>query len=277
MFCLNIFPINHLQNLRSYEIVYGHKLPAIMDLLLEEDDLTHPTIYRFSDYLDLLNEHVHAIRDIVKEHHNQTIQKRLVQHGSESSTLRSFSKGDIVYCHFPSTTIISDLKLPSKKLQMSFVGPLYIFSKHDKFMYLLTTINGEVIAQTFHVSHLKRGLLRLPNGKSVRNINDYKLEMIRLRQQRVFQPVKPVTDSSQTSVKTVLYTHKNDLSHISHDTDPSHIWCQSPTIFQTPTSTSKTDLLHLYHAHASMPTSTDAFTDIVFSPVEQLQGSCHSI
>ncbi len=25
-----------------------------------------------------------------------------------------------------------------------------------------------------------------------------------------------------------------------------------------------------------MPTSTDAFTDTVFSPVEQLQGSCHS-
>ncbi len=159
---------------------------------------------------------------------------------------------------------------------MSFVGPLYIFPKHDKFMYLLSTIDGEVIEQTFHMSHLKQGFLRLPNGKSVNNINDYKLEMIRLRQQHVVQPVTPVTDSSQTSVKTVLYTHKNALSHISHGTDPSHIWCQSPTIFQTPTSASKTDLLHLYHAHASMPTSTDAFTDTVFSPVEQLQGSCHS-
>ncbi len=100
--------------------------------------------------------------------------------------------------------------------------------------------------------------------------------MIQLRQQHVIQPITPVADYSQTSVKTVLYTHKNDLSHISHDTDPSHIWCQSPTIFQTPTSASKTDLLQLYHAHASMPTSTDALTDTVFSPVEQLQGSCHS-
>ncbi len=72
------------------------------------------------------------------------------------------------------------------------------------------------------MSHLKQGVLRLPNGKSVKNINDYKLEMIHLRQQHVIQPVTPVTDSSQTSVKTVLYTHKNDLSHISHDTDPSH-------------------------------------------------------
>ncbi len=66
-FCLNIFPINDLQNLSSYEIVYGHKLPAITDLQLEGDDLTRPTFYHFSHYLDLLNERVHAIRDIVKE------------------------------------------------------------------------------------------------------------------------------------------------------------------------------------------------------------------
>ncbi len=84
-----------------------------------------------------------------------------------------------------------------------------------------------------------------------------------------------MTDSSQTVVKHVLYTQKNDLSHVSHDTDPSNIWCQSTANFQTPTSASKTDLLHLYHAHASMPTSTDALTDTLFSPVEQLQGSCY--
>ncbi len=229
-----------MQNLSSYEIVYCCKPPAITDLQLEGDDLTRPTFNHFSDYLDLLNESVHAIHDIVKELHNQTIQKRLIQHGSESSTLRSFSEGNIVYCHFPSKTIISDLKLPSKKIQMSFVGLMYSFSKHDKFIYLLSTIDGEVIEQTFHMSHLKRSLLRLLNGKSVKNINDYKLEMIRLKQQHVIQPVTPVTDSSQTSAKTVLYSHKNDFSHISQDIDTSHIWCQSPTIFQTPTSASKT-------------------------------------
>ncbi len=96
-------------------------------------------------------------------------------------------------------------------------------------MYLLSIIDGEVIEQTFNMSRLKQGLLRLPNGKSVRNISNYKLEMIRLRHRDVVQPETCVPDSSQTLVKTVLYTHKNDLSHISHDTDTSHIWCQSPT------------------------------------------------
>ncbi len=69
-FYLNIFSISHLKNLSSYEIVYCHKLPAITDLQLEWEDLTHPTFYRFTDYLDLLNECIHAIHDIVKENHN---------------------------------------------------------------------------------------------------------------------------------------------------------------------------------------------------------------
>ncbi len=76
-----------MQNLSSYEIVYGRKPSAITDLQLEGDDLTSPAFYHFSDYLDLHNERIHAIHDIVKEHHNQTIQKRLQQHGSESPTL----------------------------------------------------------------------------------------------------------------------------------------------------------------------------------------------
>ncbi len=173
-------------------------------------------------------------------------------------------------------SVCKHYKTQSKKLNMSFVRPLYIFSKHAKFMYLLSINNGEVIEQTFHVSHLKQGLLRLPNGKYVRNINDYKLEMMRLHHKGVVQTETHAPDSSQTSVKTVFNVHINDPSHIIHDTDTSHIWCQSPTIFQTTTLDSKTDLLLLYHAHASMPTSTDVLTDTVFSPVEQLQGSSNS-
>ncbi len=50
-------------------------MPDISDLQLEGDDVTRLAFYHFTDYLDLLNRHVHAIRDIVKENHNQTIDK----------------------------------------------------------------------------------------------------------------------------------------------------------------------------------------------------------
>ncbi len=96
---------------KSQQIVYGRRPSAIINLQLEGDDLTHPAFYQFTDYLDLLNKRIHAICAIVKENHNQTIEKRLQHHGSESPALCSFNEGDIVYCHFPSKTIISDQKL----------------------------------------------------------------------------------------------------------------------------------------------------------------------
>ncbi len=48
----------------------------------------------------------------------------------------------------------------------------------------------------FHVSHLKQGILRLPNGKSVKNINDYKMEMVKLK----FSPTRRVEKLEEGAV-----------------------------------------------------------------------------
>ncbi len=47
---------------------------------------------------------------------------------------------------------------------------MYIYSKYDEFQIVLSTIDGNVIEQLFHVAWLKNGLLRLPNGKTANNI-----------------------------------------------------------------------------------------------------------
>ncbi len=67
----------------------------------------------------------------------------------------------------------------------------------------------------FHVSYLKKGLLRLPNGRAVKTISDYKLEMIKSANDtnRKDDTNKQGTNSSQTFVKTVLHNHY----------DPKHI------------------------------------------------------
>ncbi len=95
--------------------MFGRDPPAISNLQLEGVEHRGQHFYLFTDYLDLLNECIHAMREIVKQNHNETIAKHLLQHCSDSPSLRSFNEGDIVYCHFPSKTIVSDLKLPSKK------------------------------------------------------------------------------------------------------------------------------------------------------------------
>ncbi len=107
-------------------------------------------------------------------------------------------------------------------------------------------------------------------------INDYKLEMIRLWNDTNLQPAPDVTDSSQTSVKSVLHHQVNDLTPICQITETPYIWCQSPSVFQNTTFDRGNDLLHFYHAHHSVITSTAAIKDRVFLPDKPLQGSCNS-
>ncbi len=159
---------------------------------------------------------------------------------------------------------------------MQFVGPLYIFSKHHKFMYLLTFIDGEVIDHMFHVSRLKWGLLRLPNGKSVKNINDYKLAMVKLRNTTTPTQSTDAPHTSQTSVKSVLHLQLDHKSDTCDTSDTHSATCQPASIFQTTSMYKQNDLLLSYHTHDTMVPHTDTLHDTVFVPVDQLQESCHS-
>ncbi len=180
-----------------------------------------------------------------------------------SPSLRSFNEGDIVYCHFPSKIIISGHNLPSKKLKMSYVGPLYIFSKYDKFLYLLAIIDGEIIEQMFLVFLLKKGLLRLPNGKTVKNINDYKLEMVKQANNSargIENDDQRAIDCSQTSVKSVLH-NLHDESQTICQASNNQVNCQSTSIMQNICVDRNQDILNLYHTHSCMTTRF-----LLFSP-----------
>ncbi len=137
-------------------------------------------------------------------------------------------------------------------MKMNYVGPSYIFSKHDRFMCLLATINGEVIEQMFHVSHLKKGLLRLPNGRTAKTISDYKLEMIRsTNDTKGKDDTKDLgtSNSSQTCVKTVFHSNM-DHEQITHrKLQNSECWYEHPSTLQHVCVGNKDKLPYLYHAH----------------------------
>ncbi len=119
---------------------------------------------------------------------------------------------------------------------MSYVGRLYIFSKYDKFLYLLATMDGEVIEQMFHVSCLKKGLLRLPNCKTLKNISNYKLEMFKQANnstRRIENPEHRAIDSSQTSVKTVLHIHHDEYRTAFQASIIAKIGIRVPLFFRT--------------------------------------------
>ncbi len=128
-FCLNTFSINHLENFSACSILFGRSPPDLSNIQVQSSCLTKVPHFHFSDYLDMLNERMSCIRNIVKQHHNETVKKCQLKHGSTSEQLRSFHEGDIVYCDFPSKTIISQMKILSRNFTMFYMGPLYIFAR----------------------------------------------------------------------------------------------------------------------------------------------------
>ncbi len=70
-----IFPIAHLQNISSYGINYGKTPPALSEIQIQCDNITKPHFYHFSDYIAMLLERVKHIYQIVKDHHNEVIDK----------------------------------------------------------------------------------------------------------------------------------------------------------------------------------------------------------
>ncbi len=121
--------------------------------------------------------------------------------------------------------------------------------------------------------------MRLSNGKTVKNINDYRLQIIKQANtsiRRIENVEQRAIDSSQTSVKTVLHIHHDESQTICQASDNCDDRYQNNSIFQNTSSDRSKDLLNLYHAHHSMITPIDTLTDSVFSPVESLQGSCNS-
>ncbi len=162
---------------------------------------------------------------------------------------------------------------------MSYVGLLYIFSKHEKFLFLLATIDGEVIEQLFHVSHLKKGLLLLLDSKTVKNINDYKLEMAKQANnytKGIENNEQRATGSSQTSVKSVVHNLHNESQTISQALVNDVNWYWRTTILQNICLDRNQDILNLYHAHPCMTNLNDFLDNTVFSPVESLQEYCNS-
>ncbi len=112
---------------------------------------------------------------------------------------------------------------------------MFFFTKHNKILYLLATIDGKVIEQMFHVSHLKKGLLRLPNGRTVKNTNDYKIEMVKQANnstRRIENDAQRAIDSSQTCVKSVLHNIHDESQTTCQASDNQVDWYQSTIILQ---------------------------------------------
>ncbi len=128
----------------------------------------------------------------------------------------------------------------------------------------------------FHISCLKSGLLRLPNRKSVNNINDYILQMIQLKSDMTDKIDQDTAVTSQPCVKSVGYHSANYNNHTSSISDTQTMWCLSPNTLLSCFSNKNDNLLSHYHVCQDTLSSPDTMSENIFSPNESLEESCDS-
>ncbi len=88
----------------------------------------------------------------------------------------------------------------------------------------------------FHVSGLRKGLLRLPNSKTLKNINDYKIEMVKQANnstRRIENDEQRAIDSSQTYIKSFLQNLHDESQTTCQASDKQVDWYQCPLFYRT--------------------------------------------
>ena len=76
----------------------------------------------------------------------------------------SNNSGDLVYIIF---LVTSQLRTASRKVAMTYVGPLVIYKIIDAHTYLLMTLDGRILRGLFEHERLKPAIIRIHHG----NIN----------------------------------------------------------------------------------------------------------
>ncbi len=128
----------------------------------------------------------------------------------------------------------------------------------------------------FHVSHLKSGLLRLLNGKLVKNINDYRLQKIQLKSDTTDKKDQDTAVTSQICVKTVGYHSAKYNNHTSSVSDTQTMWCLSTNTLLSCFLNKNDNLLSHYHVCQDTPSSPDTMSENIFLPNESVAESCYS-
>ena len=142
----SIYSPSELFNFISlYEILYGRTPTSLTDIKTQSQSITTPTFYHFADYLDLFQDRMHNIRNIVADHHNQTVEKKRNQtHGSKSQSFHDFMKESLSIAVSLKKLKWLDIEYLLSYVKLHYVGPLDKYSNYDELLYAISTIAGVV-------------------------------------------------------------------------------------------------------------------------------------
>ena len=134
----NMLNSSNVGNYSPYELVFGRKPKALLDLETDPDVKVSGT---YKDYYTLLNKRLQYLQEILQQFKS----KQLVMVNKNHEHFQ-YNIGDLVYIASPLT---SQLRTASRKVTIKYVGPLVMYKIVDPHNYFLMTLDGKILRGLF--------------------------------------------------------------------------------------------------------------------------------
>ena len=152
-FAYNTFNTPNLGNYSPYELTFGRKPKALLNL---ESNPNIKVSKTFKEYCELLNKRIKYLQDILLNFKS----KRLAMINKDRGFFQ-YKSGDLIYIISPLT---SQLHTVSHKVAIKYVGPVVIYKIIDPHNYLLMTLDGKILRGLFKHERLKPAIIRTSQG-----------------------------------------------------------------------------------------------------------------
>ena len=152
-FAYNTFNIPNLRNYSPYELTFGSKPKALINLESNTDIKVSRT---FREYYELLNTRIKYLQDILFNFKS----KRLAMINNDREFFQYKSR-DLVYIISPLT---SQLHTVPHKVAIKYVGPVVIYKTIHPHNYIFMTLDGKVLRGLFKHERLKLAIIRKSQG-----------------------------------------------------------------------------------------------------------------
>ena len=152
-FAYNIFNSSNLCNHSPYELVFGRKPKILLDL---ETDPDIKVLGTYKEYFTLLNKRLQYLQNLL-----QNFRMKCLALINKDREFFQYNSGDLVYIISPLT---SQLRTPSRKIAIKYVGPLVIYKIVDPHNYLLMTLDGKLLQGLCQHERLKPMIIKTDKG-----------------------------------------------------------------------------------------------------------------
>ena len=156
----NKFNTPNLGNYSSYELTFGRK-PKL--LLSRESNPDIKVSRNFREYYELLNKRIKYLQNILFNFKSWRL--AMISKDRENFKYRG---GDLVYIISPLT---SQLRTPSQKAVIKYVGLVVVYKIIDPHNYLFMTLDGKILQGIFEHERLNPTITRTNQG-NVQNLAD---------------------------------------------------------------------------------------------------------